>query len=51
MYKDDQKSEKIIHEDSLLLFDYIVNELKYDPKKIIIVGRSIGTSLATYLAS
>lgn len=42
-------SEKNAYQDSQLLFDYAI-KLGYLHKKIIIVGRSIGTGLATELA-
>ena len=38
-------------EDSEIVFDYMTNELKISPKKIILVGRSMGTGPGTHLAS
>jgi len=45
------KSSKTIEEDSLVVFDYFVKELKVNEKDIILCGRSIGSGPATYLAA
>lgn len=45
------KSEVQMLEDSLIFYDFLVNELNFHPENIIIFGRSIGTGPATYLAS
>lgn len=37
--------------DSITVFDFIVNELKIDPQQVMIVGRSIGSGPAHLLAS
>ena len=37
--------------DSVTVFDFIVNELRIDPQQVIIVGRSIGSGPAHLLAS
>ena len=46
-----EKNAKTTEEDSLIVFDFLVNECKVDPKNIVLCGRSIGTGVATYLAS
>jgi hypothetical protein len=46
-----EKSAKIIEEDSLLVFDYFVNELKVSPDDIVVCGRSIGSGAAVFLAA
>jgi esterase/lipase len=38
-------------EDSLIVFDFLTETLKFLPENIFIFGRSIGTGPATYLAS
>lgn len=44
-------TEKRIFEDSLIIFDFFVNKVKFKAENIIIFGRSIGTGPASYLAS
>ncbi|KAL4501678.1 hypothetical protein ABPG72_018729 [Tetrahymena utriculariae] len=51
LYCDQIVSSQQILEDSLVVFDYIVSELKFDPANIIVLGRSIGSGPASYLAS
>lgn len=46
-----EKSAKTIEEDSLTVFDFLINECKMNPKNIICCGRSIGTGAATFVAS
>lgn len=46
-----EKSAQTIEEDTLVVYDFLVNECKMNPKNIICCGRSIGTGAATYLAS
>jgi len=38
-------------EDSELVYDYLVNDLKISPSNIVVLGRSIGTGPAVHLAS
>jgi esterase/lipase len=45
------KNAETTEEDSLIVYDFLVNECKIDPKNIVLCGRSIGTGVATYLAS
>lgn len=46
-----EKSAETIEEDTLIIFDFLVNECKVKPKNIICCGRSIGTGAAAYLAA
>lgn len=48
---DSPKDELTILKDSLILFDFLIDTLKFAPENIIVFGRSIGTGPATYLAS
>ncbi len=44
-------SEKAIFADALLQYSYLTETLKIKPENIIVMGRSLGTGVATYLAS
>ncbi len=44
-------SEKSMFSDALTIFDQLKSRPEVDPKKIIIMGRSIGTGVATYLSA
>jgi len=44
-------TEGQLFNDSLTVFDYMVNEMKISRNNIIVFGRSLGTSVATHLAS
>ncbi len=46
-----EKSSDTIQEDSLIVFDFFVNELNVNSKDIVICGRSIGSGPAVYLAA
>lgn len=37
--------------DALAIYDYVINELNISPDKIYLMGRSIGSSIAAYVAS
>ena len=50
IYKGKAK-EEIIFEDALTVYDYVVGDMKYPESNILIVGRSIGSGPAVYLAS
>ena len=50
VYFDEKNSEKLL-ENSVLVFDFLVEELGVSPENIIILGRSIGTAPALYLSS
>ncbi len=42
-------SEQALYEDALLVFDEVVNEQQ--PEKVILIGRSLGSGIATYVAT
>lgn len=44
-------SEKTMFSDAIGVYDHIIKHLDIDPEKIVVVGRSIGTGIATYMAS
>ncbi len=44
-------TEKKLKEDALLIFDYIKNELQNNSASVVLMGRSMGTGIATWLAS
>ncbi len=46
-----QPSEKSFYESSIEFFDWVKSYSKSENKKIIIMGRSIGSAVAIYLAS
>ena len=51
VYKKGELNEKRIQEDSLAVYDEVKKQLGLNDDQIIIVGRSIGSGPATYLAS
>lgn len=44
-------SEKNMFSDALDIYDHLIKRTDIDPEKIVVVGRSIGTGVATFLAS
>ncbi|MES2566391.1 MAG: hypothetical protein V4565_05965 [Bacteroidota bacterium] len=44
-------SEKTMFSDALEVYDQLIANPKVDPENIIVIGRSIGTGVATYLSS
>ena len=44
-------SEKTLFADALLQYDYLRDTLQIKPENIIVMGRSLGTGVATYLSS
>ena len=50
IYKGSANEESIL-EDSESVYEYLVSTMKIDPQEIIVLGRSIGSGPATYLAS
>ena len=50
-YKDGELNQKTIQEDSLAVYDEVKKQLGLNSDQIIILGRSIGSGPATYLAS
>jgi len=50
-YRNAELNEKTIQEDSVAVYEEVKEQLKLSDEQIIIVGRSIGSGAATYLAS
>lgn len=46
----DKSSESNCQKDVLAVYDYLINDMKIDPGKIVIYGRSLGTAIAVFLA-
>jgi pimeloyl-ACP methyl ester carboxylesterase len=44
-------SEKALFDDALLIYDFLVTDKHIKPENIIVMGRSLGSGVATYLAS
>lgn len=44
-------SEKTMFSDALEIYDKLVTNPEIDPTRVIVIGRSIGTGVATYLSS
>jgi pimeloyl-ACP methyl ester carboxylesterase len=44
-------SEAALFRDALTLYDKIVQRAEVDPRRLVVIGRSLGTGVATYLAS
>jgi pimeloyl-ACP methyl ester carboxylesterase len=44
-------SEAALYRDALALYDSIVERADIDPRRVVVVGRSLGTGIATYVAS
>lgn len=51
LYKTAQPSESQIKEDSLIVYEYLVNKVGLKPSDIILFGRSLGSGPSSYLAS
>jgi len=50
IYKEDKDSDKIL-EDSLTVFDFLINVLKVENSNIFVFGRSLGSGPSLYLSS
>lgn len=48
---DGQPTEKNLFADALYIFDYVVEKEKIAPENIILLGRSLGSGVATYVAA
>jgi len=46
-----QPSERILYRDALALYDHMTRRPDVDPGRVVVIGRSLGTGVATYLAS
>ena len=51
LYNDEDPSEKMIIEDAFLLIKHCIEDLKYDEKNLILVGRSLGTGVAVQMST
>lgn len=51
IYKSDKKEPNQLFSDSLKVFDWVLNTFNINSNNIFICGRSLGTSIALYLAS
>ena len=51
IYENKKPEPKQIYDDSLTVFNWLMNKLKIDRNNIFIYGRSLGTSPAIYLSS
>ncbi len=51
IYRADTCQIERVLSNALQLYDYVVQWLNFVPKNIILVGRSIGSGAATYVAS
>ena len=47
----DEKNCETVKDNSLVAFDFLVEELNVSPENILVIGRSIGTGPACYLGS
>jgi hypothetical protein len=50
IYKGKPNAKQIL-EDSLIVYDFLANEMGFEKEQIFVFGRSIGTGPATYLAA
>lgn len=46
-----QPSEAALYRDALAIYDQILRRAEVDHRRVVIIGRSLGTGIATYLAS
>jgi len=44
-------SQQGLYQNAIEVYDYVIEKYKLKPENIIIIGRSLGSSVATYLAS
>lgn len=49
MYKKKSASEKKIYKDAEYICKFVIKELKFKPKNINVIGRSLGSSIAIHL--
>jgi hypothetical protein len=50
IYNEDKSSDKVL-DDSIIVFDYLINELHINEENLYILGRSIGSGPSVYLSS
>ena len=51
IYKKQKCNEEKLIEDSKTLMNFLINNVGFEEKNIILIGRSIGSGIATFLAS
>lgn len=51
VYRTEPPSEETIYADSLAIYTFATAFMKFEPEDIILIGRSLGSGPATYLAS
>jgi hypothetical protein len=50
IYEEEKSSDKVL-DDSVVVFDYLTNNLHIDEENLYILGRSIGSGPAVYVSS
>jgi len=50
IYQGEKNADDVLN-DSLYVFDYLINILEIDPQNIFVFGRSIGSAPSSYLSS
>ncbi len=51
VYKSHKSNSQLIQEDAVSVYDYLVEKVGYKEKNILVLGRSIGSGPASFLAS
>lgn len=51
VYQSATPTQDLINENALLTFDFFVSVLKFSPKNVVVLGRSLGSGPATFLAA
>ena len=51
VYTTHKSSSQLIKEDAIAVYDYLVKKVGYEEKNIVVLGRSIGSGPASYIAS
>jgi len=46
-----QPSEKSLYQSALDAYDFLIEQKKINPQKVVVIGRSMGSSVAAYLAA
>lgn len=50
IYRNEVSDSETISYNAEIVFDYVVQSLKFDPKDVVLFGRSMGSGPATFLA-
>ena len=51
IYKNEPSDSETIQLNSKVVFDFVINDLNFQPQEVILFGRSMGSGPACYLAS